>query len=57
MNFPIVLLKNGEKIMILKCIQYIMKGNQLLLKDLLELQEIKSINISLEYRKMCMLIN
>ena len=46
-NFTIILLKNGIemllkikkmvlKIMILKCIQYIMKENQLLLKDLLE---------------------
>ena len=35
-NFTIVLLRNDYKIMILKCIRYIMKENQLLLKDLLE---------------------
>ena len=35
-NFTIVLLKNGKKIRILKCIRYIMKEN-LLWKDLLEL--------------------
>ena len=35
-NFTIVLLKNGWKIMILGCTQHIMKENQLLLKDLLE---------------------
>ena len=35
-NFTIILLKNGWKIMILKCIQYIMKDGLLLLKDLLE---------------------
>ena len=35
-NFTIILLKNGyfKKIMILRCIQYIMKEFQLLLKDL-----------------------
>ena len=35
-NFRIILLKNGYKIMILNCIRYTMKENQLLLKDLLE---------------------
>ena len=36
-NFTIVLLKNGYKIMVLKCIQYITQENLLLLKDLSEL--------------------
>ena len=35
-NFTIGLLKNGSKIMILRCIQYIMKESLLLPKDLLE---------------------
>ena len=35
-NFTIILFKNGIKIMILKCIRYIMKKILLLLKDLLE---------------------
>ena len=41
-NFTVIHLKNGLKIMILRCIQYIMNENLLLLKDLLEL--LKSIN-------------
>ena len=36
-EFYKVLLKNGQKIMILKCISYITKENLLLLKDILEL--------------------
>ena len=35
-NFTTILLKNGQKIMILRCIPYVMKEKQLLLKDLLE---------------------
>ena len=36
LNFTMVFLKNGREIMILLCIQHIMKENLLLLKDLLE---------------------
>ena len=36
LNFTIAILKNGYKIMTLRCTQYIMKENQLLLKDSLE---------------------
>ena len=36
LNFTMLLLKNGWKIMILLCIQHIMKENLLLLNDLLE---------------------
>ena len=36
LNFTMLLLKNGCEIMILLCIQQIMKENLLLLKDLLE---------------------
>ena len=32
-NFTIILFKNGQKIMVLKCILKIMKENLLLLKD------------------------
>ena len=39
-NFTIILLKNGWKIMILRCIQHIMKENHLLLKDLLEFDKL-----------------
>ena len=35
-NFTIILSKNGKEIIILECIQYIIKENQLLLKDLSE---------------------
>ena len=35
-NFTIILLKNDSKIMMLRCIQNIIKENRLLLKDLLE---------------------
>ena len=35
-NFIIVILKNGYKIILLKCIQHILKENLLLLKDLLK---------------------
>ena len=41
----------------MKCIQYIMKKNMLLLKDLLEPSRIKFLNICLQYQKMCILIN
>ena len=43
-NFTIYLLKNGYEIIILKCIQHIMKENLLLLKDSLGQQRIKFIN-------------
>ena len=36
LNFIMLILKNGYEIMILLCIQHIMKGNLLLLKDLLK---------------------
>ena len=36
LNFIMLILKNGCETMILLCIQHIMKGNLLLLKDLLE---------------------
>ena len=36
LNFIMLILKNGCEAMILLCIQHIMKGNLLLLKDLLE---------------------
>ena len=39
-NLTIILLKNGRKIMILRCIRHIMKENHLLLKDLLEFDKL-----------------
>ena len=36
LNFTMLILKNGCETMILLCIQHTMKGNLLLLKDLLE---------------------
>ena len=43
-NFTTAILKNGQKIMTLRCIQHIIKENLLLLKDLLEPLKIRSIN-------------
>ena len=43
-NFTIINLGNFQKKMKLKCILLLMKENHLLLKDLLKLKRIKSIN-------------
>ena len=44
LNFIMLILKTGCKIMILLCIQHIMNKNLLLLKDLLERYKVKFTN-------------
>ena len=52
MNFTIDQWNHGYKIMIQKCIQFLIKENFLLFKDLLETWRKKDINVWLQYQKL-----